>query len=319
MNRVVYDSVNESKIEIPKQEEKKEEAKAELPVTDLSNPLNLPTSLNCDNNATFDNYYKPQSKNDYTLCFESRFESANLRRAIQVYEFEYDLIIKPDYLTKGNNQWFYFRMSNTLKGRTYRFNIINLLKPDSLYNHGMQPLMYSENDAANSGKGWQRVGKDICYYQNSLKKKQAGHFYTLTFSLQFDHDNDVVYFAHSYPYTYTDLCRYLSKLETDPQTRNRVKRKMLCQSNAGNPIDILTITNFTDSELQMKQKKAFILSSRVHPGETGASYMMKGVIDYLVGPSIGARILRDNYIFKIIPMVNPDGVILGNTRCSLIG
>ena len=94
---------------------------------------------------------------------------------------------------------------------------------------------------------------------------------------------------------------------------------MLCQTNAGNIIDILTITTFTDTEQAMKQKKAIILSARVHPGETGASYMMKGVIDYLVGPSIGARILRDNFIFKIIPMVNPDGVILGNTRCSLIG
>jgi cytosolic carboxypeptidase protein 2/3 len=94
---------------------------------------------------------------------------------------------------------------------------------------------------------------------------------------------------------------------------------MLCQSNAGNPVDVLTITTFTDSEQQMKQKKAIILSARVHPGETGASYMMKGVIDYLTGPSIRARILRDNFIFKIIPMMNPDGVILGNTRCSLVG
>lgn len=47
--------------------------------------------------------------------------------------------------------------------------------------------------------------------------------------------------------------------------------------------------------------------------------MMKGVIDYLVGPSVEARILRDHFIFKIIPMLNPDGVILGNTRCSLSG
>jgi murein tripeptide amidase MpaA len=47
--------------------------------------------------------------------------------------------------------------------------------------------------------------------------------------------------------------------------------------------------------------------------------MMKGIIDFLVGSSIGARILRDNFIFKIIPMINPDGVILGNTRCSLLG
>jgi murein tripeptide amidase MpaA len=47
--------------------------------------------------------------------------------------------------------------------------------------------------------------------------------------------------------------------------------------------------------------------------------MMKGIIDYLVGPSLGARILRDNFVFKVIPMLNPDGVINGNTRCNLSG
>jgi len=29
--------------------------------------------------------------------------------------------------------------------------------------------------------------------------------------------------------------------------------------------------------------------------------------------------LRENFIFKIIPMLNPDGVIIGNYRCSLVG
>ena len=116
-------------------------------------------------------YYVPKSVDDYTLVFESRFESGNLRRAIQVYEFEYDLILKPDYGTRGNTQWYYFRVQNTRPNRTYRFNIINLLKPDSLYNHGMQPLMYSEIEARKFGKGWYRNGKDVCYYQNSMKRK----------------------------------------------------------------------------------------------------------------------------------------------------
>ena len=47
--------------------------------------------------------------------------------------------------------------------------------------------------------------------------------------------------------------------------------------------------------------------------------MMKGVIDYLLGPSVVARILRDNFIFKIVPMLNPDGVVLGNTRSGAAG
>jgi len=29
--------------------------------------------------------------------------------------------------------------------------------------------------------------------------------------------------------------------------------------------------------------------------------------------------LRDKYVFKIVPMLNPDGVIVGNYRCSLGG
>ena len=46
-------------------------------------------------------FYIPVSADDNTLLFESRFECGNLRRAIQVYEYEYDLILKPDYNTRG--------------------------------------------------------------------------------------------------------------------------------------------------------------------------------------------------------------------------
>jgi len=47
--------------------------------------------------------------------------------------------------------------------------------------------------------------------------------------------------------------------------------------------------------------------------------MMKGVIDYLTGPTLSARVLREIFVFKIVPMLNPDGVINGNSRCSLAG
>jgi murein tripeptide amidase MpaA len=31
------------------------------------------------------------------------------------------------------------------------------------------------------------------------------------------------------------------------------------------------------------------------------------------------KLLRDTFIFKIVPMLNPDGVVIGNYRCSLTG
>ena len=61
------------------------------------------------------------------------------------------------------------------------------------------------------------------------------------------------------------------------------------------------------------------MSARVHPGESNSSWMMKGLIDFLVSQAPEAKLLRDNFVFKIVPMINPDGVINGNYRCSLAG
>lgn len=92
-------------------------------------------------------YYKKQGREDTTLIFESRFESGNLHRAIKVGEFEYDLHLKNDYGTTGYTQWYHFRVQNTKANQTYRFNIVNLMKPDSNYNQGMKPLLYSVTKA----------------------------------------------------------------------------------------------------------------------------------------------------------------------------
>lgn len=47
--------------------------------------------------------------------------------------------------------------------------------------------------------------------------------------------------------------------------------------------------------------------------------MMKGLLDFITGESTCAKKLRHRFIFKIIPMLNPDGVIVGNSRTSLAG
>lgn len=44
-----------------------------------------------------------------------------------------------------------------------------------------------------------------------------------------------------------------------------------------------------------------------------------GAQDFISGNSLDARILRCKFVFKIVPMLNPDGVINGNYRCSLAG
>jgi murein tripeptide amidase MpaA len=57
----------------------------------------------------------------------------------------------------------------------------------------------------------------------------------------------------------------------------------------------------------------------VHPGESNGSWMMQGFIKFITSNDPEAVELRKRVIFNIIPMSNPDGVIIGNYRTSLSG
>lgn len=103
------------------------------------------------------------------------------------------------------------------------------------------------------------------------------------------------------------------------QNKNKIRKTVLCKSLAGNDVDMLIVTNFISDPVDIAVRKSIILTSRVHPGETNASWVMKGVIDFLVSDEPKAEFLRNTFVFKIIPMLNPDGVIVGNYRCSLMG
>jgi hypothetical protein len=98
-----------------------------------------------------------------------------------------------------------------------------------------------------------------------------------------------------------------------------LKRQVMAKSCGENRCDVLTITSFNSNPEQIANRKGIIISARVHPGESNASFMMKGVIDFLLSPNAEASALRDHFVFKIVPMLNPDGVMYGNYRCNLAG
>jgi hypothetical protein len=57
----------------------------------------------------------------------------------------------------------------------------------------------------------------------------------------------------------------------------------------------------------------------VHPGETPASYMLDSLIQTLLSKDPRAAVLRTQFVFKIVPMLNPDGVIRGHFRVDQNG
>ncbi|XP_007944307.2 cytosolic carboxypeptidase 4 [Orycteropus afer afer] len=271
-----------------------------------------------------------QDSASHCLRFFSKFESGNLRKAIQVREFEYDLLLNADVNSTQHQQWFYFKVSGMRAAVPYRFNIINCEKPNSQFNYGMQPTMYSVKEALLGRPSWVRTGYEICYYKNHYRLSAAAIggasgkcYYTLTFAITFPHNEDVCYLAYHYPYTYTALMTHLDILEKSVNPKQvYFRREALCQTLGGNSCPLVTITampesNSTDHLEQFWQRPYQVITARVHPGESNSSWVMKGTLEFLVSSDPVARLLRENFIFKIIPMLNPDGVINGNHRCSL--
>ncbi|XP_078024416.1 cytosolic carboxypeptidase 4 [Epinephelus lanceolatus] len=261
-----------------------------------------------------------------TLRFFSKFECGNLRKAVQVRRYEYDLILNADANSNQHTQWFYFEVSNMVPDFPYRFNVINCEKSNSQFNYGMQPVLYSVKEALEGRPHWVRTGTEICYYRNNFcpaQCKRRTTFYTLTFTITFEHNEDVCYLAYHYPYTYSALKAHLKVLKksVDP-TKVFFQQQILCGSLAGNSCPLVTITACPASRgwrdiHQLRNRPCIVLTGRVHPGESNASWVMKGTLDFLCSSDSIAQSLREAFIFKIIPMLNPDGVINGMNRCDL--
>ena len=119
-------------------------------------------------------------------------------------------------------------------------------------------------------------------------------------------------------------------------------RELLTRSLDGRRIDLLTISgtngmlDHTDEELApladaalpratseeggtcarafRADKPVFLLTSRVHPGETPASHVLDGALEFLLDPTDPrAAALRERFVFKLVPLINPDGVYAATT------
>jgi len=290
------------------------------------------------------------------LQFESNFESGNLAAVIRINEGLYDLVLDEDINGFGSTQWFFFLVSNMVPGQAVTFRIINLGKSTSLYEHGQRPLMFCENDKRlrhrrpedppwekHPSEGWRQCGEEVAYVCSEMHKgelhqllpstlevgqnvarlkeepdnprsRRGQMLYMMQFKITFD-NNGPTYFATAHPYTYTRLQRVLTAIGEDCNRRPHTQRSFLCRTLGGNIVDLITITDRTSKS----PKKSIVITARVHPGETNSSFVVERILDFLTSEHSQAQAFRHHFIFKVVPFLNPDGVINGNYRANLLG
>ncbi|KAE9547834.1 hypothetical protein FO519_008954 [Halicephalobus sp. NKZ332] len=226
------------------------------------------------------------------LVFDANFECGNLGRVDELNPNEYDLFIRPDTCNP--------------KYRRVVFNIVNFSKLRTLFDTGSAAPVYRSE----SEETWSRISAKNIYYYAS--KAHADRF-ILSFIHVFQNPGKS-YFAYCIPYSYTKLQKFLQDLEK--KDLSYFRRDSLTLSVQRRKVDLLTIT---DSPNLLDKQKIVFITARVHPGETPSSFVLQGLVEFLVSDDPRAKELREKFVFKIVPMLNPDGVYLGNYRCSLMG
>ena len=91
-------------------------------------------------------YYLPTSESDKTLVLESRFESDSLHKPFNWWNPSISWFQRQTDKQQGHKVVLLLGYEYK-KNVEDKFPLINLIKPDSIYNSGMKPLFYSKKKA----------------------------------------------------------------------------------------------------------------------------------------------------------------------------
>ena len=116
-----------------------------------------------------------------------------------------------------------------------------------------------------------------------------------------------VYVATFFPFSYTKMQAYTESVKGS----DWCEKSIIGLSEQDRDIVLLTITN---PAIPVADKEIIYIIGRQHAAETSSSHMLKGMIDFLISDDPDAERMRNDFVWYLVPMVNPDGVYVGNSR-----
>lgn len=285
------------------------------------------------------------------ITFTSEFNSGNMKQCTQVKENHFSILIASDcegkyILNKISifKIWFYFGVMSE-KERNVKISIDNLNNFYKIFKNGYKicynildenetPISYQNQYKENEEINWKRLDKD---YELNLDVESN------LLSIKFNFDlpkKRYVLFSFCFPWSYDKNESFLKYIKEKTKNKNIYYHdEILTLSKEKRNIHLLTITSkkniinnkkepnlnglFPDknrSNLIMHDKHIIFITARVHPGETPGTLTFNGILKLLVdNDNQMSKILLDNFIFKLIPIINVDGVSNGHFRLNMEG
>ncbi|XP_029640664.1 cytosolic carboxypeptidase-like protein 5 isoform X2 [Octopus sinensis] len=299
------------------------------------------SNFDSGNLAKVERVYKDDTKDSSSV-------SNNVNRNAELQpDLEYNVWTRPDcsntIYENGNRSWFYFGIEGGLPGQMIKINIMNMNRQGKLYSQGYCPVIYT---VPGSNK-WERL------QEKPVFDTIDGQF-ILSFCYRFTEiKGATTYFAFAYPHSYIECqnnineleerysyCKNISSVENIAEDTVYFYRELLCYSLEKLEVSLITVSSFHniideeephfDPKLfpiknqprckKFKEKKVFVVTSRVHPGETPSSFVFNGFLNFILRLDDPRSIqLRKQFVFKLIPILNPDGVMNGHYRTDTRG
>ncbi len=237
-----------------------------------------------------------------SISISTRFEGGRLGKIEQVTATHFRCAVAGESDQEGRNRqanWYYFRVDGAA-GRELTLDLVNLpgeynFRPNRGAVTADTVPVFSEDN-----RNWTHFA--ATEYDAAEPRLR----------LRITPKGNRVWIAHVPPYTNEHLRRLRESVSRHPHFRSEKIGKSL----GGRELALWTIT---DPSVPDAGKKCAWLMFRQHSWETGSSWVGEGAVRHLLSDHDGARRLRRETVFKVLPLCDPDGVARGGVRFNARG
>ncbi|WP_153076116.1 M14-type cytosolic carboxypeptidase [Paraburkholderia bonniea] len=239
--------------------------------------------------------------NSQSVHFSADFESGSLPLVKQLDQqgLSYELALRNDNndatLPDSFRTWWYVRADNVPVQKNLQLVFTRLGFPNyfvPVYSYDNKTWQYFDEKDVSLAPGCDITLPETC---------------RLTISKTFA--SPTVWIARTFPYTTQDLASFIASVSASPYFQTEM---IGLSPGLAKPLQLITLADNT----VVTPRQTIWIHARTHAAETGPSYLLEGLIQAVLSNNALGQALRQHYIFKIVPMHNVDGIVLGNYRTN---